>query len=223
MSDLSSKIDTSNGISCEHFKLAKEYLNNFISELEKNNKVIDTLKKEIENKNSIIDEKEDEIENFNKVSIIYSLNKQITEKDNIIKKLEYQLENTKKKLTQLQQDIKLSSVSESKKNDNVTDNIPIDCHQDAGVPIQSITEERADEKHQNHTDITTETPVDQTENNKIEDNPSEKKKKREFTEVKIKNKTFYICESKIYKKLKSGKISKKSIGTYIDENDFKFD
>ena len=49
------------------------------------------------------------------------------------------------------------------------------------------------------------------------------KKKREFIEVKIENKTYYICETKIYKKLKSGKISKKSIGVYFDETDYNFD
>ena len=180
MTDLSSKIDTSNGISCEHFKLAKEYLNTFISELENNNKVINTLKTEIENKNLIIQEKEYEIDNFNKVSIIYSLNKQITEKDNIIKKLEYQLENTKKKLTQLQQDIKLSSVSELNKTNNklnITDNIPIHENQQNDIveQLQNDTDNIADVQIQNN----------KIEENSIKNSSEIKKKKRKKIKKKF--------------------------------------
>lgn len=214
MSELSSKIDTSNGISQEHFNLAKDYINTFISELEKNNTIIDTLKKEIQNKNSVIKEKDSEIENFNKVSIISSLNKQLTEKDNIIKKLEYQLECAKNKFIKLQQDTKISFIDQtdvvkSQKNNN-QDEINND------IENENISDNKSHEKENQH-----EINNDKEENS-IK-NTINKKKKREFIEVIINNKTFYICETKIYKKLKSGKISKKSIGTYIDQTNFNFD
>ena len=214
MSDLSLKIDSSGGISSEHFKQAKEYLITFITEIENNNYIIETLKKEILNKNSIIEEKDCEIENFNKVSIISSLNKQLTEKDNIIKKLEYQLETTKKKLV----DTKLSIVNQTDDNQSQDNN--------ANEINDNEMENIADNKSQDSNNENENLDNDEINNDKEENsvkNTINKKKKRQFIEVEINSKTFYICETKIYKKLKSGKISKKSIGTYIDKENFNFD
>lgn len=240
MSNLSSKLDCENGVSSEHFKIAKEYLDTFITELEKNSFIIEDLKKQIQHKNTMLEEKQHEIDNFNKVSIISSLNKQITEKDNIIKKLEYQLENTKKKLIQLQE----NSISNKKDKIHIFNNeIKIDNPNESDSELDNIKDKSSDDDEKvteneksSDDEMSTEKSTDTVDDKSTENekstvdvqknsikNSNQKKKKRQFTEVKINNKLYYICDEKIYKKLKSGKISKKSSGTYIDENNYKFE